>query len=598
MSLFNRLLALLTPREQWQAGLLLLMVLVMAFLDLAGIASIMPFIAVLTTPELLHDHPVLRTVFHDTLGLTDPDLFVFVFGCLVFALLVASLAFKALTSYAMTRFTLRRELSLGRRLMAGYLNQPYAWFLNRHSADIGKIILSEVHQVVNHGMMPAMHLMAHGAVVIAILGLLVVLDPQLMLTVAMVLGTAYGLTFWALQAQLKRLGERRGKANKARYQAVSEAFGASKEIKVGGLEAAYLSRFTHPAQTFADLQSRAQVMHTLPRFALEAIAFGGMLVVVLYLLRREEGFVQALPMISLYAFAGYRLMPAVQAVYSALSELRFVSPAVDELTLELAGLKAPIEPVTGEVLPLQQSIRLDSVSYRYPGAQQPAITDLSLVIPARQTIGVVGVTGSGKTTLIDLILGLLAPTSGTVWVDDCALQGAAVRTWQRTLGYVPQSIYLADDSIAANIAFGVDPAEIDHAAVIAAAQMAQIHTVITEQLPNGYQTAVGERGVRLSGGQRQRIGIARALYHRPQVLIMDEATSALDAMTEDALMTAIDGLHGSLTVIVIAHRLSTIKACDRIYVLGNGRLVDQGDFDALYHRNPTFRGLAGGSEAI
>ena len=570
------------------------MILVMAFMDTLGVASILPFMAVLANPELVQTNAVLNTAFTLSrhIGIHTPEQFLFALGVLVFVLLVMSLALKALTTYAQTRFALMREYSIGKFLVEGYLHQPYSWFLNRHSADLGKTIFSEVQAVINNGMTPLMTLMAQSTVALALLILLLIVDPLLALSVGVVLGLAYASIFAVMSGWLKRMGQARIQANQERFTALSEAFGATKEVKVGGLEQVYIQRFATPAEIFAKGQATANVIAQLPRFALEAIAFGGMLLVILYLMTKSGSFAASLPIIALYAFAGYRLMPALQQIYGAFTQLCFAGPALDALHKDLSSLQAA-DAQQGQLspLPLNKAIMLSQVSYRYPNASKTALKGIDLIIPACSTVGFVGATGSGKTTMVDVILGLLEPQEGSLKIDGQPITAANRRQWQRAIGYVPQHIYLADDSVEANIAFGVNAKSIDPQAVERAAEIANLHEFVVNDLPQGYATTVGERGVRLSGGQRQRIGIARALYHNPQVLILDEATSALDNLTEKAIIEAVHNLDNNVTVIMIAHRLSTVEKCDQIVMIEQGTIAAMGTFNELFKSNHSFKSM-------
>jgi len=592
--LLQKLIALLTIEERRRAGLLLAMILMMALLDMLGVASIMPFMALLANPNLIETNEILKAAYSASnhFGVDTPEQFLFLLGIVVFLLLVGSLAFKAITTYMQLNFTLMREYSISRRLVEGYLNQSYSWFLNRHSADLGKTILSEVATVIHGCLIPIMNLIAQGAVSIALLTLLIIMDPKLAIIVGLGLVIIYGLIFLTTSGSLARTGTERIKANQERFTAVSEAFGAVKEVKVGGLEHAYIQRFAVPAQTYALHQSRASIISQLPRFALEAIAFGGMLLLVLYLMAQSGSFATALPIISLYAFAGYRLMPALQQVYSALTQLKFAFPALDALHKDLMSLETTSFNTQQSTIQFTQAITLNNIVYHYPDAATPALKGISLSISAKSTVGLVGATGSGKTTMIDMILGLLDAQEGTLSIDGQPFSDINKRAWQNAIGYVPQHIFLADDTVAANIAFGVEPEQIDQAAVEHAARIANLHKFVIGDLPHGYATSVGERGVRLSGGQRQRIGIARALYHNPQVLILDEATSALDNLTEQAVMEAVNNLGHQITIILIAHRLTTVKACDIIFLLEKGELKAQGAFDELMQANEIFRTMA------
>lgn len=597
MKSIKKIINILDYKEKRHMLFLLVMNIFVAFLDMIGVASIMPFMAVLANPDLIETNSLLKAAY-EKLDFKDPQQFLFALGILVFVLLLVSLAFKAVTTYLQLRFALLREYSIGKRLLECYLYQPYSWFLSRNSAEVGKNILSEVGSVIHEGIMPMMTLMAHSAVSIALITLLIIIDSQLAIIVGLTLIGAYLVIFKATRGLLARIGRDRFRANTERFAAVSEAFGAHKELKVGGLEQVYIRRFSEPAQNYARYLATAQIITQLPRFALEAIAFGGLLLVILYLMAQSGSFANALPIISLYAFAGYRLMPALQQIYGAVSQLRFAGPAIDAVHADLLSLP-PAKPNSNQdLIKINKYIILKNVQYTYPGASEPALKNVSLTIPAKKTVGFVGITGSGKSTMIDLILGLLEPEKGSLEVDNKVITRNNKLAWQSSIGYVPQQIYLADASVASNIAFGVNAEDIDFSAVERAAKIAKLHDFVVKELPKQYQTTVGERGVRLSGGQRQRIGIARALYHNPKVLIMDEATSALDNITEQSVMDAIQNLAKEVTIILIAHRLSTVKACDTIFFLDQGMLKAQGTYTELSCTNERFKEMTQSYKSI
>jgi ABC-type bacteriocin/lantibiotic exporter with double-glycine peptidase domain len=599
--MFKKFLTLLTSSERKRAGVLMVMILVMAFLDMLGVASIMPFIAVLTNPELVQTNTVLNIAFTTSrhVGIQTIDQFLFAIGALVFVLLVTSLTFKALTTYAQTRFTLMREYSIAKRLVESYLNQPYSWFLNRHSADLGKNILSQVNTVIINGMLPLMTLISQSMVALALLILLLVVDLLLALSIGLVLALVYAGIYTFMSNRLKRLGHASIYANQERFTVISEAFSAVKELKIGGLEQAYTQRFATPANIYVQSEASARVIALLPRFILEVLAFGGMLLIILYLIAKNLSFASALPVITLYTFAGYRLIPALQQIYQSFTQLRFVGASLSALDKEISSLKVlDIQQTKIKPLQLTQAIQLTQVSYYYPNATQPTLKGIDLTIHAHSKVGFVGATGSGKTTMVDVILALLEPQEGTLSVDGLTITAANRRAWQRAIGYVPQYIYLADDSVAANIAFGVNAKDIDQKAVERAAKIANLHEFVINDLPLGYSTTVGERGVRLSGGQRQRIGIARALYHSPQVLIFDEATSALDNLTEQAVMESVNKLSHQVTIIMVAHRLSTIKSCDQIFLMDGGKIVTHGSYENLIKENNSFKKMTLVNESL
>jgi ABC-type multidrug transport system fused ATPase/permease subunit len=510
-------------------------------------------------------------------------------------LLILSLCFKAFSTYLQTHFVLMCEYTISKRLVESYLHQPYSWFLNRNSADLGNTILSEVSAVINLGMVPLLALIAQGITTSALIALLLIVDSFLALSVCLSLGLSYLMIFAFTKKWLKDLGSVRKSANQERYIAIIEAFGASKEIKVGNLENIYVERFATPAKDYAESQAAVQLISKLPRYLLEAIAFGGLLVVMLYLIAKSGSFTNIFPILALYAFVGYRLMPSLQQIYGAVTYLRAAGPAINSLHADLIGLqKINSHVVNIKTITFTQAITLTNIFYSYPNAPQPALKGIDLVIPARSTVAFVGATGSGKTTVVDIILGLLEPQEGSLKIDGQLITSATHRQWQNSIGYVPQQIYLADDSVAANIAFGVGAKDIDLKAVERAAKIANLHDFVIKNLPQDYNTKVGERGVRLSGGQRQRIAIARALYRNPQVLILDEATSALDNLTEQAVMEALYNLGHEMTIILIAHRLSTVRQCDRIYVFESGQVKAAGTYEELLASSQHFASMACG----
>jgi len=587
MQTFKKFTFLLSLNDHKNAGLLLIMIFVMALLDMIGVASILPFMTVLTNPSLIETSSILKIMFQASsiFGVENNQQFIFVLGILVFVTLVASLIFKAITTYVQIRFVQMCEYGICKRLVEGYLHQPYSWFLNQHSADLGKTILSEVAQVVANGIKPSIELIARSMVVVALLTLLILVNPKLTFFVGLVLGGVYVIVFYFIRNFLKKIGKKRLKNNQLRFKAISEAFGATKEVKVGGLEETYIKTFSDSAKIFATTQASSQVIAQLPRFILEAIAFGGILIIILNITVQTGNFNNALPIVSLYVFAGYRLMPALQHIYAAFTSLTFISPSLNKLTDDIKNLKPFSKNQTKKALSLNKEITLKNIYYDYPEASRTALKNITLSIPAKKTVGLIGTTGSGKTTTIDIILGLLEAQKGTLEIDGQIITKENSRSWQQLIGYVPQHIYLPDDSITANIAFGVDPKDINQEAVEKASKIANLHEFIINELPEQYQTLIGERGVKLSGGQRQRIGIARALYHKPRVLILDEATSALDNKTEQAVMDAVDNFNKDTTIILIAHRLNTLKNCDIIFKLEKGQLHSQGNFNEILSSN-------------
>lgn len=595
MKNFKKMFELLSSQEKKRFFLLLILTFIMAILDMVGVASILPFISVLSNPKIIETNIYLLKIYNlsSALGVNSVQQFIFLLGIVVFILLIFSLFIKIITIYFQTRFALMREYSISKRLVECYLRQPYIWFLNRNSSDLGKIILSEVIRVVEGVLIPIINIISQSIVALAILFLLILVNPVLSFVIAMIIILSYLIVFNFVKKSITRFGNIRFQKNSERFLIISEAFSATKEVKVGGLEHEYINRFSKPAQIYAKNQSLAYVMGQIPRYFLEGIAFGGLIILVLILMLQGNNFDKIIPIIAFYAFAGYRLMPAFQQIYASSALLRFTQPALDLLHKDLINLQYSKQTSNNtNFIPITKSVILNNVSFSYPNSKKLSLKNINLTIPAFTKVGIVGVTGSGKTTLVDLILGLLDPTQGTLSVDKNEIKNDNKRSWQKSIGYVPQQIYLSDASVATNIAFGVDIKNIDEKSVENAAKIANLHNFIINELPLGYNTIIGEKGVRLSGGQRQRIGIARALYHNPQIFILDEATNALDNITEQAIMDAINNLGNKITIILITHRLKTIKNFDTIFFMEKGSLIKQGNYNFLLENCEQFRKMA------
>jgi len=592
MKIFKKLFRLLSKAEQKKALILLGLIFVTTLIDLVGIASIMPFIAVLGNPELVETNEFLNWAYHFTkdFGVKNVTDFLFFLGIIVFLLLLISLIFKSATTYMQLRFTLMREYSIGKKLIENHLKQTYSWFLDQNSSNISKKIFSEVSQVIDRGLSPMMTLITQGTVVIGIITLLIFIDLNLVIIIGSTLVLFYLLIFKKINNYLNKIGGERSELNKKRFKAISEVFGAIKEVKLGGIEKLYVDQFSILSYEYAKNQSSSQIISQLPRFGLEAIAFGGIIIIMLALMKQGKNFVDVMPIIALYAFAGYRLMPALQQVYSASTQLKYAEASINALYNDIfsCDLKNLRENKTNK-LKLTKKISLNGINYCYPNSSKIILEDISLEIKAKSKVGIIGCTGSGKTTLVDIILGLLETQKGTLKIDGSIINDKNLRCWQNSIGYVPQQIYLSDDTIAANIAFGSDPLDVDNSIVEHVSKLANLHKFVINELPEKYNTNVGERGVKLSGGQRQRIGIARALYKNPQVLILDEATSALDNSTEKIVMDAINNFSKDLTIIIIAHRLGTLKGCDVIFLLDKGKLVNKGNFKKIVKQEPYFK---------
>lgn len=594
---YRKLLDLLSPQERRKFYLLLGMIMVMGIFQMLTVASILPLMFVLQHPAVIETSPTLSWIYA-SLGFTSPRAFMLALASSVFFLVIFGMAFKAVTAYATYRFSMMRSYTIASRMLRGYLFQPYTWFLDKHSAGLGSAVLGEVQKVVTTALLPAMKFITGLVTSVALIALLLVVRPGVALVVAVVIGGVYALLYAGVRRRINRMGQERHRLNEQRFRIVGEAFGGMKDVKLLGLEGYFVDRFRDPARRIAEYDAFDLSLREVPRYVIEGVAFGGLVGFILYLLLTGDGSIgSVIPILSLLAFTAIRLFPSLQQVYGSLGQMRFATGTLDKLHKDFRAMAADatFRRASDDAPPLRLTERLDldDVHYAYPQAGRPAVRGMTLSLPARSTVGIVGGTGAGKTTTVDIILGLLVPDRGTLVVDGTPITEANMRAWQRSIGYVPQQIFLSDDTVSANIAFGRAAADIDQAAVERAARIAELHDFVLRELPEGYATKVGERGVRLSGGQRQRIGIARALYHDPDVLILDEATSALDNLTERAVMDAVHNLGRAKTIVMIAHRLSTVRECDTIFMLEGGRVVAEGSYDDLIETNRQFRALAG-----
>jgi len=583
MKNFKKIFYILNPQERKKASLLVCMILLMAILDMIGIASILPFMTIVTNPGLIETNIFLSKLFKisNNFGVENNQEFLFFVGLIVLLLLFGSLFFKTLTNYAQIRFTQMRSFSISKRLVDGYLHKPYSWSLSNNSSELGKTILSEVGFIVGSGIWEFMQLIAKGSIVISILILLILADPKLALMVGLTICTVYGLIFYLLRNYLSLIGKQRLENNALRFKVVSEAFNANKEVKLAGLEGVFSRRFSDAAKIFAISSSKAEIIRQLPRYLLEAVVFGGVLLIVLYLIGKTGNFNNALPLLSLYVFAGYRLIPALQQAYASFAQIRFVGPSIDKLYKDIKSFEPIFSNKKENILSFKKNIKLKNVNYQYPNSLKPSLQDIELSITAQTKIGIVGSTGSGKTTLVDIILGLLVPQKGILEVDGVEINKENIRSWQKLIGYVPQNIFLSDDTVINNIAFGLDSDHINLQAIEEASKIANLYNFVNDELPQKFDTIIGERGVKLSGGQRQRIGIARALYNKPKILVLDEATSALDNETENTVMQAVNNLDKDITIILIAHRLNTVKNCDIIFQIEKGKIKKKGTYQEV-----------------
>lgn len=587
--LFRRLLALLSRRERRQLLLLAPALLLTGVAEVVSLAAIAPFMRLLTQPDALEQEGLTRTLYTSLPFDTKASFFIFL-GLVVMGLMIVSNTLHGLTTYALLRFSWMRNHTLSSRLLAVYLYRPYEYFVTRNTADMSANILSETNAVATGILMQGMLLVSATTTALFLFAGLVFIDPMVAVLAGICFAGMYGALYRTIRRRIARLGDSRARAQRRRYRLASEILGSAKEAKVLGVEPVMLSKYREPSTIFARSMAAQASWSQIPRYVLELVAFVSLLSIATILIVRGSEVTDVATILGVYVFAAFRLLPGIQVIFGAVASIRFNSAALARIEEDLS------EPATAQVVPGEQpikmrSVKLSSVSYRYPATETDVIHNVDISIERGEWVAIVGPTGSGKTTIGDLFLGLLSPTAGALVIDGRPIGGTGVVSWQRSAAYVPQAIFLADDSVERNIAFGVDPRSIDQDRVRWAARLAQISEFIENDLPDGYDSNVGERGVRLSGGERQRMGIARALYTDRPFLLLDEATSALDPTTEAAFFKALRASHADRTVVSIAHRHSTTLAFDRVVLMGDGSVKQIGTPDDVIHGRGMFSSI-------
>ena len=590
--LLKKVISILENREKKYFYFISFAFFIVAIVETFGVVLIIPFIEIASNPDIINSNYQLNLIY-DFFQFNNLNNFILFLGVSYFLFLMFSQAFKAATMFLQLRFIFRIEASIGKRLLESYLRQTYSWFLDKHSGDMGKGVLSEVGETVRYSIIPLLSIISQLFLSIFLITLIVLVNPLVAISTLLLLFLMYLIIFNKVKKWINSMGINKVKFNNRRYKTVIEALGAIKEIKLSGIEEIYSNKFSAAANDFSRVTSYMQIVSTLPRYLLETISFGLLILFVLYNLNLGNNLTEVLPILSMFAFAALRLIPAFQTIFSGLNRINFSTKGLNDILFRLNENKnLKISKKTNNSLQIKNEIKINDLDFIYPNSNRMALNKINLSIQSGEKIGIVGSTGSGKTTLIDVLLGLLNPTNGEISLDGNEISKLGLKKWQNSIGYVPQNIFLSDKTIAENIAFGLSIEELDIKRVKEVCKIANLHSFITEELEQKYFTDVGERGVRLSGGQRQRIGIARALYNNPSLLVLDEATSALDNITEKLIIESIANHFKSITTIIIAHRLNTIKNCDCIFYLENGTIKSYGTYDELIYKSKEFNKLA------
>jgi ATP-binding cassette, subfamily B, bacterial PglK len=592
ISSLQKLYTLLSLREKRQFYLILVLSLLTGFAQAVGVFSIFPFLEVALNPALIQENDTFR-FFYELFGFTRGLHFFIFLGVIVFLALVFSNGITTLTIYAKTRFIEMRNHSISSRLLEHYLANDYQFYTSRNTSDLVKNIIQETNNLLAF-MMSIVDIIVNASILGFILITILIIEFQTSIIAAVLFGGIYvGLTL-LFRRIIRQKGQLRNQANQERIRFATEGLNSFKTTKVMGVEDYYIDNYKKHSALFARANAFTAASGAIPRYIIEAIAAGGIVLFVVIEVALGRPIEALAPLVGLFGIAGYRMLPALQAVYYSNNRLNYFRPLLERIYDDVYQAKtysASVGMQDASTIPFSTAITFQSASFKYDRADAGVLHQISLTIDKNTMVGIVGKTGSGKTTLMDIILGLLFVQEGSMKVDNMPITPQNVKAWQRQIGYVPQEIYLSDDTVRKNIAFGIRDELIDDQRIKDVIQMAALEDLV-HRLPQKEQTIVGERGVRLSGGERQRIGIARALYRQPSLLVLDEATSSLDGKTEEEVLQAIRQAAKSITIIMVAHRLNTLIDCDVIHVMNQGQLIDQGTYQELLTNNEDFQAMA------
>ena len=598
---FRKLFALFEKREKPRVFLLVGLIFLGACLETVGVGLVLPFISLISDPSLTEKIAAFSYLKEIT-GNVEHNNLLILLGIALLAFYVVKNAYVAVLLTFQNRFIYKKMFDLSQKLLGSYLNAPYVFHLRRNSSELQRNITTSMLQVFNVLFTYSLYLISDSLVLLTILALLILVDPLTTVIAGCVIVCGSAVFFKVTKNKVHALGKLEHYNVGQMVKWVNQGLAGIKETKILGNEEFFLDKYGRYCGEYVRSRRFTATVQELPRMFLETLAVGGLLTIILLFLLQKRDVQSIIPLIALFAAAAFRIIPATNRIIRSMTVIKQYTPAIDDVLKDLqiietvSGKYPPAkrkaeEDLTKEVPLFRSGIALEGICYRYPGTQGEVLEGISLTIHRGQSVAFVGPSGAGKTTAVDIILGLLMPEKGQVLVDGRDIQ-ENLPGWQKLFGYIPQSIYLIDDTIRSNVAFGVRDRLVDDDAVWRALRLAQLDEFVLN-LPEGLETCVGESGVRLSGGQRQRVGIARALYHQPQILVLDEATSSLDNETEQAVSDAISLLSGEKTIIIIAHRLSTVEHCDQLFFFKEGRLVDSGTFSHLIESSSAFQAMAG-----
>jgi len=592
--IIRKFLFILPKRDPIKLVVLFIMMLVAAAIEVVGIGMIPAFVAVVASPERVFEFEPLAP-FLAFLNITTAQELLIWGSVALLGIFIIKSAYRLFFNYVEARFVYNRRYQISHRLMSSYMQAPYTFHLQRNTAELLRNITQEVTILIGNVLKLGLDISKQTVITFSILLFLFVMEPLITLVVILFSGLTAGTFIIFTKKKAKAFGKREQQHRREMIKAVNQGLGGIKDARVLNREAEFIEKFRVEARNSARLLTYISYTKKIPQPLMETTAVIGMLVIAALLVWQGRSMEVIVPMLTLFGVAIIRLMPAVKSLTSDYTHLVYNIVTLDPIYNDLKELnenrkKFIDERKASRPLKLKNLIEAKDIHYVYPNSDEQALNGVSFKIPKGGAVGFVGESGAGKTTVVDLLLGLMEPSDGEIVVDGKNIH-ENLSAWQRNIGYIPQSIYLADETLRKNIAFGLPDKEIDDEKVMKALELAQLKGLV-ERLPEGLDTILGEHGTRLSGGQRQRVGIARALYHDPEVLVMDEATSALDNLTEKEITKAIESLKGDRTVILIAHRLSTVENCDVLYLMKDGKIVDSGSYDELVENNGEFRRMA------
>ena len=570
----------------------------MSCLEVLSVLAIGPFMALLGNINSIQTPGILNATFI-YFGFSSNREFIIFFGALVLTIMVFSACFSLYTIKVLYQFGSSIGGSISNRLFKHFLFQPWL-FHSKHSSS------SLIHKAINESQRltfaiihQALTFNAKASIAFLMSFAVIIYDPIISLTGLAIFSSSYFLIYKFSESHLNNASKSLAEDQEVRLKTASESFGGIQNIILSRTQSFFLNTFSNSTDKYYHSWGNSQVLSITPKYLLEVLAMGSIIILVLFLfLSGNENLNMILPTLSVFALAGYKILPALQTAYYSFSIITANISAFENLELDLINSShtennySNLKNQSNQKIEFKNKLTFENISFTYPETSKSVLNKISFEIMAEKTIGIVGPSGAGKSTMIDLILGLINPTSGKFIADETPISKSNIDQWQKNIGFVPQSIFLSDSTIKENIAFGVDPHLIDHQKVIEAANLANVMDFVSS-LPDGLNTVVGERGIQLSGGQIQRIGIARAIFNNPKVLIFDEATSSLDGISEKLIMEAINKFSGEKTIIIVAHRLETVKNCDSIFLLQNGEIIDKGSYDELFNRSLLFQEMAG-----